>query len=67
MNLQEKIIKECEECYKQMNDSFAKPNREKAEEFIRMKMGSCKFAPHGCLIAKNIVYYTNSFYSQPQS
>jgi len=67
MNLQEKIIKECEECYRQMIESSINKNTEKAEDFMRLKMRICKFAPHGCLIAEKIVDYTNSFYSQPQS
>ncbi|MDD2274463.1 MAG: hypothetical protein PHI91_02295 [Candidatus Pacebacteria bacterium] len=67
MNVQEKIVKECEECYRQMIESSINKNTEKAESFMRSKMGRCRFAPYGCIIAEKIIDHTNSFYSQPQS
>lgn len=67
MSVQEKIIRECEDCYEQMTKSSKNQSKEEAEDFIRMKMRSCKFAPYGCFIAEKIVDYTNYFYSQPQS
>lgn len=67
MSVQEKIIQECGDCHQQMIKSSKNQSKEEAEDFIRMKMRSCKFAPYGCFIAEKIVDYTNSFYSQPQS
>jgi len=67
MSVQEKIIQECGDCYQQMIKSSKNQSKEEAEDFIRTKIRACKFAPHGCLIARNIFEYANASYGEPQS